>query len=110
MWILGLKTEGGGTLLETKNGGTSEVLGSFSYTVGPGKLAPMFVVENARVAITFAEVNYTGDPFATIVRETRDGVVREMINTDLRWGGHFTLFTAGAPPANKTSTAPPTTR
>lgn len=97
LWILGLKTEGGGTLVETKNGGKTEVLGSFSYTVGPGRLAPMFVIDNAQVSISFAEVNYTGDPFATIVRETRGAITREMKNTDPAWHGHFTLFTAGAP-------------
>ena len=97
LWVLGLKTEGGGTLVETKNGGRSEILGSFSYTVGPGKLAPMFVIDNARASFTFGEVNYTGDPFATVVRETRGGQTREMKNTDPAWAGHFTLFTAGMP-------------
>jgi len=95
LWILGLKTEGGGTLLETRSGGRSELLGSFAYATGPGKLAPMFVVDNAQAAFSFSEVCYSGDPFATIVRETRGGETREMKLTDPAWGGHFTLFTAG---------------
>jgi len=40
VWILGYKTERGGTLLETRAGGRSEVLGGFSYTTTAGKLAP----------------------------------------------------------------------
>ena len=32
LWILGYKTERGGTLLDTRGGGRSEVLGGFSYT------------------------------------------------------------------------------
>lgn len=95
MWILGLKTEGGGTLLETRAGGKSELLGSFSYTTDSGKLAPMFVIDNAQAALSFDEVCYSGDPFTTIVRETQGGQTKELRRGDPRWGGHFTLFTAG---------------
>lgn len=97
MWILGLKTEGGGTLMETRAGGRSELLGSFSYTTDSGKLAPMFVVDNAQAAISFAEVCYSGDPFTTIVRATQAGRTQEVTRDDPRWGGHFTLLTAGTP-------------
>lgn len=97
LWILGLKTEGGGTLLDTRNGGKSELLGSFSYTTDRGKLAPMFIIDNAQAALTFDEVCYSGDPFTTIVRETHGGQTRELPNTDPRWGSHFTLFTTPAP-------------
>ncbi|MGQ9588772.1 MAG: glycosyl hydrolase family 28-related protein, partial [Planctomycetota bacterium] len=88
VWILGLKTEGGGTLLETRNGGRTELLGSFSYTVGRIDASPMFVVDEAEASIAFAEVCYTGRPFERIVRETRGGVTREILRGDLRWGGH----------------------
>ena len=95
LWILGLKTEGGGTLLETRNGGRTELLGSFSYTTDQGKLAPMFVIENSQAAFSFSEVCYSGDPFTTIVRETQSGETREMKLTAPNWGGHFTLFASG---------------
>jgi len=75
LWILGYKTERGGTLLETRGGGRSEVLGGFSYTTTAGKLAPMFVTDNARVFTFFNEVCYNGDPFAILIRETRNGSV-----------------------------------
>jgi hypothetical protein len=70
-WILGYKTERGGTLLETRGGGRSEVLGGFSYTTTAGKLAPMFVNDNASVFAFFAEVCYSRDPFAVHIKETR---------------------------------------
>ena len=95
LWILGLKTEGGGTLLETRNGGRTELLGSFSYTTDQGKLAPMFVIDNAQAAFSFSEVCYSGDPFTTIVRETEGAETRELKMNDPNWGGHFTLFTSG---------------
>ncbi len=71
LWILGYKTERGGTLIETKGGGRSEVLGGFSYTTTAGKLAPMFVNENSSVFAFFSEVCYNGDPFAVRIKETR---------------------------------------
>jgi hypothetical protein len=95
LWILGLKTEGGGTLLETRNRGRTELLGGFAYATEQGKLGPMFVVENSQAAFTFSEVCYSGDPFATLVRETQGGETREIKMTSPEWGDHFTLFTSG---------------
>jgi hypothetical protein len=71
LWILGFKTERGGTLIETKAGGSTEVLGGLSYTTNRGKLAPMFVSTDARVSYVMGEVCYTGDPFARLVEQRR---------------------------------------
>lgn len=78
LWVLGYKTERGGTLLHTREGGASEVLGNFSYTTTAGGLAPMFVTEEASVFAFFAEVCFSGDPFRTLIRETRGGETREI--------------------------------
>lgn len=72
LWVLGYKTERGGTLLETRGRGRSEILGGFSYTTTAGKLAPMFVNHNSSVFTFFAEVCYNGDPFETLIREARN--------------------------------------
>ena len=50
LWILGYKTERGGTLIETAAGGQTELLGGLCYTTSAGKLAPMFVNTNASVS------------------------------------------------------------
>ncbi|QEH37020.1 Pectate lyase superfamily protein [Aquisphaera giovannonii] len=76
LWMLGYKTERGGTLLETRGGGRSEVLGGFSYTTTAGGLAPMFVTADSSVFAYFAEVCFNGDPFSTLIRETRAGETR----------------------------------
>ncbi len=76
LWILGYKTERGGTLLHTLRGGKTELFGTFSYTTTAGKLAPMFVTEDASAFVYFNEICYSGDPFATWIRETRDDDVR----------------------------------
>jgi hypothetical protein len=78
VWILGYKCERGGTLLETRGGGRSEVLGGFSYTTTAGKLAPMFVNRESSMWAFFGEVCYNGDPFAVRVEETRGGVTKRL--------------------------------
>ena len=76
LWVLGFKTERGGTLLDARGGSRSEILGNFSYTTTAGKLAPMFVNRDSAVFAYFGEVCYNGDPFATLVQETRAGETR----------------------------------
>ncbi|MEO7319149.1 MAG: glycosyl hydrolase family 28-related protein [Chthoniobacteraceae bacterium] len=71
VWVLGYKTERGGTLAHTLGGGRTEILGGFSYTTTAGKLAPMFVNDDASVWAFFSEVCYSGDPFAVRIKETR---------------------------------------
>lgn len=93
VWILGYKTERGGTLVSTSQAGRSEVLGGFSYTTTAGKLAPMFVNESSSVFAFFAEVCFNGDPFKTLIHEMRGGEVR----TVERGAGNTTPY-SGYPP------------
>ena len=91
-WVLGLKTERGGTLVETSAGGRTQIDGGFSYTTEAGKLAPMFVSRHSDLSATFAEVCFNGDPYGEIVSETRGGETRLLDAGDARWGGVFILF------------------
>lgn len=91
LWILGYKTERGGTLLHSKAGARSEIFGNFSYTTTAGKLAPMFVTEDSSLFAFFNEVCYSGDPFETLIRETRDGVVKVVKRSE----GTTTPYVAG---------------
>jgi len=86
--ILGYKTERGGTLLDTRGGGRSEVLGGFSYTITAGKLAPMFVNTDSSVWTFFGEVCFSGDPFAVLIRETRGAETKTIGKND----GHTTPY------------------
>ena len=81
VWVLGYKTERGGTLVHTLGGGRTEILGGLSYTTTAGKLAPMFVNDESSMWAFFGEVCYNGDPFATIIQETRGGV-RKTLDRD----------------------------
>jgi hypothetical protein len=92
LWVLGYKTERGGTLIDTRGGGRTELLGGFSYTTTAGKLAPMFVNRDSSLFTFFGEVCFNGDPFTVLVRETRGGETRE-----LRPGGGGTWPYVGVP-------------
>jgi hypothetical protein len=78
LWVLGYKTERGGTLLESRNRAHSEILGGFSYTTTAGKLAPMFVTRDSSVFTFFNEVCFNGDPFVTLVQESRGGSTKTL--------------------------------
>ncbi len=92
-WILGFKTERGGTLLDTRSGGRSEVLGGFSYTTTAGKLAPMFVNDRSSVWVFFREICYNGDPFVTLIKETRGSETR----TTSKSSGHTLPYSGRVP-------------
>ncbi len=82
LWVLGYKTERGGTLLESRRGAQSEILGGFSYTTTAGKLAPMFVTQNSSVYAFFSEVCFNGDPFTRIIQETRGTNTKTLTRDD----------------------------
>ena len=74
VWILGLKTERPGTIVATKGGGQTEVMGGLIYNIGGGKDAPMFTVEGGgKLAAFVAETHFADSPYQQFVVETRDG-------------------------------------
>lgn len=76
LWILGLKTEHPGVLIDTKNQGKTELLGGLCFANGTYKLDPMFRIDNASATFSFGETSLNGTPFSTIVIETRNGLTR----------------------------------
>jgi hypothetical protein len=93
-WILGYKTEGGGTLHQTTRGGITELLGGMAYSSGQGLTTPMFIVENARARFSFCDIDFGGGHFHTILKETRDGQTRILNDTDPDWQGNAALIRA----------------
>jgi len=92
LWILGIKTESKGTLIETVNGGATELIGGIAYTSGGSGGAPMFVVTDSRFSATLGEVCWDDRYYRVIVRETRNGETREFKADDPRWGRSLALF------------------
>jgi len=92
LWILGIKTESEGTLIETRSGGSTELLGGLSYTSGGSGGVPMFVVKDAKLSVAIMEVCWDDRYYRTIVRETRRGETRDFKSDDPRWGRNLPLF------------------
>ena len=79
LWILGMKTEKIGTIIETVNGGITEASGIFVYSnQGWDAGVPAFVIEDSPAVLAgINERNYNRDPVSLWFRETQDGVTRE---------------------------------
>ena len=78
LWILGLKTEGIGTVIDTTAGGQTELLGALIYPVHtvPSSDAA-FVSDDAKVSYMYTESVYSkGEGYSIQVRETRSGKTR----------------------------------
>ena len=88
LWILGLKTERGGTLIDTRGGGKTELVGGLAYTTTAGpdgsQNYPMFINNESSISVTLGEINYGGGlNYSTYVREIRGGVVHDLSGRNL---------------------------
>ncbi|MDJ0732788.1 MAG: glycosyl hydrolase family 28-related protein [Nostocaceae cyanobacterium] len=72
LWILGLKTERGGIVVDTKSDGKTEVAGGFIYSTSGPKQTPMFTNQDSSVSLTVSECNFNRNYFTTLVMEKRD--------------------------------------
>lgn len=89
LWILGLKTERGGVLVDTKAGAKTEIAGGFIYSTSTPKTTPMFTTENSAVSFTIGECNFNRNFYQILVSENRNGVMKtlERGNTPQRCNG-----------------------
>ena len=87
LWILGLKTEwgqGGATLIDTRNGGKTEVCGFFSYNVVSPGAEPMFIVNESKFsAVGMENANDASVAYTTFVRETISGITKNLTASGL---------------------------
>jgi hypothetical protein len=85
LWILGLKTEGVGTNIETDEGGSTELLGGLIYPVW--KTPPdsvSFLVNDSHASFVYAISNYRpASNFAIQVKETQQGLIKSLVTTSL---------------------------
>jgi Pectate lyase superfamily protein len=92
LWILGLKTEGDGTVIEGLPGSSTELLGTLLY---PARVLPSadvaFRATDARMSLIYSVSSYVaGGDYATQVEETRAGVTKRLLQADVR--GRMPLY------------------
>ena len=80
LWILGMKTEKIGTIIETVNGGVTDASGIFVYSnAGWEDGLPAFLIDNSTATLCgINERNYNRKPVTLWVREKQGGETREM--------------------------------
>ena len=80
LWILGMKTEKIGTVIETTDGGTTDATGIFVYSnLGWNPGLPAFVIVDATAILSgLNERNFRGQRVDPWIRETRAGETREL--------------------------------
>ncbi|MBD0304614.1 MAG: hypothetical protein ICV85_21385, partial [Tolypothrix sp. T3-bin4] len=81
LWVLGLKTEGGNvnTVIRTKGGGASELLGALLYVTGsvsPNEIA--FINDNSSVALSYATRTYGANDFQIQVQDIQGSQNRKL--------------------------------
>ncbi|MCU0565071.1 MAG: glycoside hydrolase family 55 protein [Oculatellaceae cyanobacterium Prado106] len=89
VWIMGLKTEKEGTVLETRNGGRTEILGGLIYPASGGNRIPKgqaaFINLDSQLSIAGVgeSRSLTIGSYDEIVRETQKGIVKRLRPNDL---------------------------
>lgn len=79
LWILGLKTERPGTIIQTINGGQTEVIGGFIYSTGAKKTEPAFINQESSLSLAgVVERNFNGNPFQIWLQETKNNETRTL--------------------------------
>jgi len=95
LWILGLKTEGKGSVINTTKGGKTEVLGTLIYPVhdftATEKKEAAFISNNSSQSLIYSVSAYGKNKNYDIqVEETRNGVKRQLLSKD--FPGRMPLF------------------
>lgn len=95
LWILGLKTEGKGTVINTTVGGKTELLGTLIYPVldftAEEKKQAAFINNESSQSLIYSVSAYSPSKNYDIqVEETRNGVKRQLLTKDMP--GRMPLF------------------
>jgi hypothetical protein len=74
LWILGIKTEGPGPVIITRQGGATELLGGLMYSSGGAKTQtePAFIFEDSHGSVTISEANFGNNRYP-VLRNLRAG-------------------------------------
>ena len=80
LWILGMRAEQTGTLIETTDGGITDATGIFVYSnQGWIREEPAFLIRNSSAVLSgISERNFNRRPVSLWFRETQGGETREM--------------------------------
>lgn len=82
-WLMGFKTEGDGPVVDTRNGGYTEILGGI-MSIGRNKLTPVVASTDSNVSAILATNSYTQlANYPVAVTDTRKGSPRHLFASSL---------------------------
>jgi hypothetical protein len=114
LWILGLKTEKPGTVIETRNGGRTEVLGGLLYPSSRAVPAdqPAFINQGSQLSVAIAESHHGGGRYTTLVQERRGERTKTLSRTEVPRRGSASMLPlyVGYPGSEKQTLSTPTLR
>lgn len=89
LWILGIKTEGKGTVIETNNGGKTELLGTLIYPVqkftAEEKQQAAFVNHDSSQSLIYSVSSHRRNRnYPVQVRESRNGLTKNLFTKDMQ--------------------------
>lgn len=91
LWILGVKTENPGTIIETRNHGSTVVLGGLTYINQsiPATNPPQaqYINHESKVSILNRSYLPTATGYPVLIREIKNGISKDIINPDRRSDG-----------------------
>jgi len=91
VWILGMKTERSGTVLATRGGGVTELIGAYLLANGTEKTTPAFTVDGGHVSLAGAvQQTFNNRAWPVMVAETRGGETREAATVTMLYVGYRT--------------------
>ncbi|NJL34113.1 MAG: hypothetical protein HC893_09945 [Chloroflexaceae bacterium] len=87
-WVMGIKTEGAGTVIDTRNGGRSELLGTLIYPVveftDDKPQYPAFVSTDSSMSLIYSLSVYGELRNYTVqIEETRNGETRRLMSSEV---------------------------
>jgi len=87
LWVFGLKTEQAArtTLIETINGGRTEILGGHLYTYinSQGNSRPMFITRDSALSVFAREALIAQESYQIYVEESQKGVAKQLEKSQL---------------------------
>lgn len=89
VWIMGLKTEKEGTVVETRNGGKTEILGGLIYPASGGNRIPngqpTFINQESLLSIAGVgeSRSFRIGSYNIIVKQTQNGILKTLKSSDL---------------------------
>jgi hypothetical protein len=108
LWILGLKTEEEGTVVTTTNGGKTEILGGLIYPAAK-KIPtdrPAFINTESQLSVAIRTSFYVSGRYNTVIRETRGGVTKTLMYTDIPKDGDRNILPLYVGYAGRVSAVP----